>query len=314
MAGIPLCDENTEIFGEINLPTQLSAKLTIRDLPWMVGDSASWKSRFRFWSKIMDRAISLKCILINSFPAKEGKISERFRNDTGNAPQVLPVGPLLKYNNSKCTNPTMWEIDSTCIKWLDLQRDKSVIYVSFGSWVSPIESDKIKEIALGLENSERPFLWVLKKEEAWQCGLPEGFMDRIKGRGKIVEWAPQEEVLKHKSIGLYITHCGWNSTMEAIQNAKPLLCYPISGDQFVNCSYIVDVWGIGIKLDRIEQNAVQDCIEKAMEGKEGSEMLKKVIELRRDVMEGCANEKARSNLKIFVDTLRMKAWICENTS
>lgn len=246
----------------------------------------------------------MKFILNNSFPGEQGTIDKHFQNDTRNSPQVLQVGPLLKYNNSKCTNPTMWEIDSTCIKWLDLQPEKSVIYVSFGSWVGPIGSDRIKELALGLANSERPFLWVLKKEKAWQCGLPEGFIDRIKGCGKIVEWAPQEEVLKHKSIGLYITHCGWNSTMEAIQHSKPLLCYPISGDQFINCCYIVKVWGIGIKLDYIEQNVVQDCIEKAMDGKEGQEMLKKVMQLRRNVMEGIGSEKARSNLRTFVDYLR----------
>lgn len=284
--------------------SQLPVKLTTKDLPWLVGDSASCKSRFHFWLKIIDRARTLKFILNNSFPGEDGTTDKHFENDTRNSPQVLQVGPLLKYNNSKCTNPTMWEIDSTCIKWLDSQPEKSVIYVSFGSWVGPIGTDRIKELALGLANSERPFLWVLKKEKAWQCGLPEGFIDRIKGHGKIVEWAPQEEVLKHKSIGLYITHCGWNSTMEAIQQAKPLLCYPISGDQFINCCYIVKVWGIGIKLDYIEQNVVQDCIEKAMDGKEGQEMLKKVMQLRRNVMEGIGSEKARSNLTTFVDYLR----------
>jgi UDP:flavonoid glycosyltransferase YjiC (YdhE family) len=310
LAGIPLCDENAKTCTEINLLSQLPVKLTTKDLPWLIGDSASCKSRFHFWLKTIDQARTLKCILNNSFPAEEGKISEHFQNDAENSPHVLQVGPLFRYNNSKCTNPIMWEIDSTCIKWLDLQGEKSVIYVSFGTWVGPIGSDKIKELALGLENSERQFLWVLKKEHAWQCGLPEGFLDRIEGRGKIVEWAPQEEVLKHKSIGLYITHCGWNSTMEAIQHAKPLLCYPISGDQFINCSYIVNVWGIGIKLDRMEQKAVQDCVEMAMEGEKGQDMLTKVIELRRNAMEGSASEKARSNLKIFVDSLKIQACIC----
>jgi UDP:flavonoid glycosyltransferase YjiC (YdhE family) len=310
LAGIPLCDKNTETCTEINLLCQLPVKLTTNDLPWLVGDSASSKSRFHFWLEIFDRSRTLKFILNNSFPAEEGKIGEHFLNDAENSPQVLQVGPLFRYKNSMCTNPTMWEIDSTCIKWLDLQGERSVIYVSFGSWVGPIGSDKIKELALGLENSERPFLWAIKKENEWRCGLPEGFMDRVEGRGNIVEWAPQEEVLKHKSVGLYITHCGWNSTMEAIQYVKPLLCYPISGDQFINCSYIINSWEIGIKLDHMEQNVVQEWVEKAMEGEEGQEMLKKVIELRRNVMEGSASEKAKSNLRIFVDSLKREACIC----
>ncbi|KAJ3706479.1 hypothetical protein LUZ61_010184 [Rhynchospora tenuis] len=309
-SGIPLCNEDIELSTELNLHNDVLVKLTSKELPWLVGDSATCKSRFNFWSKIIDRTRTLEFILNNSFPGEEGKFDKQFKNDTRNAPQVLQVGPLLKYNNSKCNNPTMWQIDSSCIKWLNLQPERSVIYVSFGSWVGPIGSEKIKELALGLENSGRPFLWVLKKEKAWQSGLPEGFTKKIEGRGKIVEWAPQEEVLKHKSIGCYITHCGWNSTLEAIQHAKPQLCYPISGDQFINCSYIVKVWGIGIKLDQTEQHAVQDCIQKVVEGKDGEEMLERVFVLRRNVMEGSASDEARNNLRIFVDSLRRDVRIC----
>ncbi|KAJ1702062.1 hypothetical protein LUZ63_001841 [Rhynchospora breviuscula] len=309
-SGIPLCNDDIELSTELNLDNDLLVKLTSKELPWLVGDSATCKSRFNFWLKIIDRTRTLKFILNNSFPGEEGKIDKQFQNNIKNSPQVLQVGPLLKYNNSKCNNPTMWQIDSTCLKWLNLQPERSVIYVSFGSWVGPIGSDKIKELALGLANSGRPFLWVLKKERAWQSGLPEGFIKRIEGCGKIVEWVPQEEVLKHKSIGCYITHCGWNSTLEAIQHAKPQLCYPISGDQFINCSCIVKVWGIGIKLYHIEQHAVQGYIEKVIEGKDGKKMLERVIALRRNVMEGSASEEARNNLGIFIDYLRRDVRIC----
>ncbi|KAJ3680266.1 hypothetical protein LUZ60_016544 [Juncus effusus] len=307
--GTPIHDQDLPFITELQLPCKLT-KLSTKHLPWIVGGLASTKSRFAFWLRILDRTRNLKFILINSFPGDEGqKIDPHFTKPllTKNNSQVLQIGPLLNCTDPKSMNPTMWNADSTCMDWLDSQASKSVIYVSFGSWVGPIGPEMINELALGLEKSKRPFLWVLKKEKEWQCGLPNGFLDRISGVGKIVEWAPQEEVLEHESIGCYITHCGWNSTLEAIKHAKRLLCYPISGDQFINSSYIVKVWGIGIELTRIDRNEVCDCIEKVIEGREGEEMEKRVIELRRHVMEGKASERAKRNLELFVDSIRRLA-------
>ena len=89
-----------------------------------------------------------------------------------------------------------------------------------------IGPDKVRELALGLEATGRPFLWALKRDASWRAGLPDGFEDRVAGRGKLVDWAPQQDVLRHAAVGCYLTHCGWNSTLEAIQHGVRLLCYP----------------------------------------------------------------------------------------
>ncbi|XP_038975925.1 UDP-glycosyltransferase 82A1-like [Phoenix dactylifera] len=314
--GTPLYHQNHQdnqelMVRELQLPGHV--KLSTKDLPWLVGNSASRKTRFAFWLRTLERAKALQWLLINSFPG-EGEDVDPRSQPPERSPRTLHVGPLSA-NSMNSTernefdeevphvqfNPSMWEEDWSCVEWLGKQAPQSVVYVSFGSWVGPIGPEKIAEFALALESSKRPFLWVLKEDKAWRAGLPDGYLERVAGCGKVVGWAPQEEVLKHGAVGCYLTHCGWNSTVEAIQHGKRLLCYPISGDQFVNCAYIVRVWGIGIKLNGSSQSSMQDGIQKIMAGKEAMEIEARVLNLKKQISR---NSRALANLQCFIDEVR----------
>ena len=74
------------------------------------------------------------------------------------------------------------------------------------------------------------------------------FRTRINDRGMVVGWAPQEKVLDHPSIACFLSHCGWNSTLDGISMGVPFLCWPYFADQFHNKSYICDAWKIGLGL------------------------------------------------------------------
>ncbi|KAI3988558.1 hypothetical protein MKX01_011455 [Papaver californicum] len=292
----------------ICLPGQPS--LTTRHLPWLIGNPSSQKQRFMFWLRILERSRNLKWLLVNSF------MEENFDNQTidqshqrkfdsvqqlPDRPRVFRVGPLT--GHTKLTKAlTFWDEDRSCLDWLAKQKKSSVIYVSFGSWVGPIGVEKITELAMGLENTKSPFIWVLGS--TWRDGLPDGFLDRIRDIGKIVSWAPQKEVLQHSAVGCYLTHCGWNSTVEAIQCGKKLLCYPVAGDQFVNCTYIVDVWGIGEKMNGIGKTDVEEGVKRVMKGKGSEEMEEKVMKMkvRLNSEEGCL--RAVSNLTDFLDHIK----------
>ncbi|KAL6641168.1 hypothetical protein ACP70R_019349 [Stipagrostis hirtigluma subsp. patula] len=188
--------------------------------------------------------------------------------------------------------------------WLDRQSPGSVIYVSFGSWVAPIGPDKIAEFAAGLEAAGRPFLWVVKDHPSWRAGLPNKFTETVAGRGKVISWAPQEDVLRHQAVGCYVTHCGWNSTLEAVRHGVRMICYPISGDQLINCAYIVKMWEAGITLVSTDRSDVKDCIDMVMEGEVGRRLQDKVNELREMVMVGDARRIAKRNLDLFVEEIR----------
>ncbi|KAF0931746.1 hypothetical protein E2562_005733 [Oryza meyeriana var. granulata] len=288
-------------------------ELSTTDLPWLVGDAATQKSRFDFWLRTMERAKTLRCILVNSFPG-EATAGVPDQQQPLQDPQVLPVGPLLATVTDRPywrlhvsplkKNTSMWQADRACMDWLDQQRPGSVTYVSFGTWVAPIAPAEITELALGLEATGRPFLWVLKDDPSWRAGLPSGYTESgaaAAGRGKIVAWAPQEDVLAHDAVGCYLTHCGWNSTLEAIRHGVRLLCYPVSGDQFINCAYIVKVWEIGIRLRSSNRGEVEDCVGRIMEGGDGRRLQEKVNELRERVMADEARCIAKRNIEAFID-------------
>lgn len=297
-AGSPQHLESTARF----LPNQ--PMLSTEDLPWLIGTPAARKSRFKFWSRTLERSRNLKWLLVNSFPEEYmDDIKQQYHHSKGATlcrPKVLLVGPLSKHATI-AKNPSLWEEDKSCIDWLDNQKPNSVIYISFGSWVSPIGEEKVKTLALTLEALGLPFIWVLGF--AWREGLPDGYLDRVSNsrQGKVVPWAPQLKVLQHNAVGFYLTHCGWNSTMEAIQSGKRLLCYPVAGDQFINCAYIVKMWKIGIRVNGFGKRDIEDGLKKL---KEDSEMKHRLMNLyMRTMGDDGARARVMNNLTGFVDDL-----------
>ncbi|KAH0709972.1 hypothetical protein KY284_011399 [Solanum tuberosum] len=136
----------------------------------------------------------------------------------------------------------------------------------------------------------------------WRQGLQKGNLERISKQGKIVSWAPQMDVLQHEGVGCYLTHCGWNSTMEAIQSKKRLMCYPVAGDQFVNCAYIVQKWRIGVMIDGFGVKDLEGGLRKVMEDDGMSERIDRLNEMTMGKVASC---KAMDNLTTFLSSVRM---------
>ena len=184
-------------------------------------------------------------IIWNSFEELEESALVRLHQDFP-IPLFL-VGPFQKYFPT--SSSSLLAHDQSSITWLDTQTPKSVIYVSFGS-IAAMDEDEFLEIAWGLANSNQPFLWVVRpaglvRGYEWLEPLPEGFLEMVCGRGHLVKWAPQQEVLAHPAIGGFWTHNGWNSTLEAVSEGVPMICLPYFGDQRVNARYVSQVWELG---------------------------------------------------------------------
>ncbi|XP_074322924.1 UDP-glycosyltransferase 83A1-like [Apium graveolens] len=172
-------------------------------------------------------------------------------------PNILPIGPLPAIKNLNPSSGTFSSHDLTCLIWLDKQPSNSVIYVAFGS-TTVFSQKQFNEVALGLELSGHSFLWVVRPNIV-NGSFPEypiDFLERTAGRGKIVEWAPQEEILAHTSISCFFSHCGWNSTMEGLTHGVPFLCWPYMWDQFYNKNYIRDMWKVGLSLEHDEDGMI----------------------------------------------------------
>ncbi|KAF5823669.1 putative trans-zeatin O-beta-D-glucosyltransferase [Helianthus annuus] len=220
-------------------------------------------------------------IVVNSFDALEPKYVEEFAKATGK--KVWCIGPVSLCNKSlediaergnKAANG-----EHDCLKWLDSREPRSVVYVCFGSFSSTLTHQAI-ELALGLESSNIPFVWfVSRTSDEFEKWTSEGqYEERIKGRGLMVRgWAPQILVLSHQAIGGFITHCGWNSTLEAICAGIPMVTWPHFADQFLNERFIVNVLKIGLKIgvevpityrgkEKFEVMVKREAIKLAVEG------------------------------------------------
>lgn len=181
-----------------------------------------------------------------------------------------------------------------CLQWLDCKPPGSVLYISFGSQntISPLQ---MIELAVGLEGSEVPFIWVIRppigfdlKGEFREEWLPEGFEERVSksNRGLLVkQWAPQMEILCHQSTGAFLSHCGWNSVMESLSQGLKIIGWPMAAEQAYNCKMLVEEMGVCVELTRgvetqIEGRKVKEVIELVMDdaGK-GQEMKMKAAEV-----------------------------------
>lgn len=159
-------------------------------------------------------------VIVNSFEELELVYEKEYRKARGK--KVWCVGPVSlcnKENEDLVTRGNKTGISNQdCLKWLDGFETESVVYVSLGS-LSRLTLLQMVELGLGLEESNRPFVWVLgggdKLNDLEKWILENGFEERIKERGVLIRgWAPQVLILSHPAIGGVLTHCGWNSTLE----------------------------------------------------------------------------------------------------
>ncbi|KAL3628455.1 hypothetical protein CASFOL_027501 [Castilleja foliolosa] len=156
------------------------------------------------------------------------------------------VGPI---NFSNTASKSFWS-ESDCTKWLESKPNGSILYVSFGSCVHT-NKQIIEEMAYGLLLSEVNFIWVVRDgivESGDANVLPVGFENEIKNKGLIVSWCDQIKVLSNRAVGGFLTHNGWNSTVESMWCGVPMICYPVAYDQHTNRKSVVDDWKIGINL------------------------------------------------------------------
>ncbi|OUZ99750.1 UDP-glucuronosyl/UDP-glucosyltransferase [Macleaya cordata] len=177
-------------------------------------------------------------------------------------------------------------------EWLDKQEKGSVVYIALGTEAA-LSREETTELALGLELSELPFFWVLRKPAGSSTDhqdpsvlLPDGFQERTKGRGFVcMSWAPQLRILGHPSVGGFLTHCGWSSIIEGLALGCPLILLPVIHDQALN-SRILEWKKIGLEIERDEEDGLftKESVAKSLRTvvveEEGEMFRAKVRELR----------------------------------
>ncbi|GMH29404.1 hypothetical protein Nepgr_031247 [Nepenthes gracilis] len=219
------------------------------------------------------------------------------------------IGPL----NPHVITTRSIKCEGRCLEWLDRQGKDSVIYVSFGTTTS-MNDEQIKELAIGLQNSEQKFIWAFRDadksdqftseggeaaaEAERRDRLPEGYEKAVEERGVVVKgWAPQVEILGHPSTGGFLSHCGWNSCMESLSLGVPIAAWPMHSDQPKNTVLVTEVLKVGIVVkdwscrnEVITALMVENAVRRLMASKEGDVMRERAknlgIALRKSASEG----------------------------
>ncbi|XP_045813418.1 scopoletin glucosyltransferase-like [Trifolium pratense] len=309
---------DTELFEIPNLPGNI--KLTRLQLPRIfTEDDHITKNITKLFAEIRESEVKSYGVIVNSFYELESVYVDYYREVLRT--KEWHIGPISIHNRIKEEEVTSYRGNETsidkhyCLKWLDTKKNNSVVYLCFGRTTS-FRNSQLREIAMGLEAAEHNFIWVVKKKngDGEKCIL-ERFERRMKGKGLIIRgWSPQRLILEHKAIGAFVTHCGWNSTIEAVTVGVPMITWPVGAEKFYNEKLVTDVLKIGVAVgvkkwvgvvgDSVKWNAVEKAVKRIMEGEEAEEMRKKVKLLaqmaKKAVEEGGSSS---SQLNAFIEEL-----------
>ncbi|KAL4592108.1 hypothetical protein LXL04_005092 [Taraxacum kok-saghyz] len=320
-----------ERVGEIDpfvlpgLPDKIT--MTKSQLPGLfnTGKSAKEKEMISVREKIRATELGAYGVVMNTFEDLEKRYIDEYRKVKK---RVWCIGPLSQSNKNdldkaqRGTNGSITNHDS--ITWLDGQQPGSVVYACLGS-LTRLTPPHFIELALGLEQSESPFILVVKggnrTEEIEKWLAENGFEKRVKGRGVLIHgWVPQVLILSHPSIGAFLTHCGWNSTIEGVCAGVPMITWPQFAEQFFNERVAVDVVGSGVGVGaesvmhlgeedgaevQVKREDVCKAVKRVMdEGIEGKVRREKAVYFR-EMAEKALEEGGSSqvNLKLFIEDI-----------
>ncbi|KAJ0754547.1 putative UDP-glucuronosyl/UDP-glucosyltransferase, UDP-glycosyltransferase family [Helianthus annuus] len=192
-------------------------------------------------------------------------------------PKVYTVGPTQlilnqtleeekKTGMSNFNAYSLWKEEPECLQWLESKEPNSVIYVNYGSFTVMSLQDII-EFGWGLISSNHYFLWIIRSDlvVGESTVLPPDFEEHVKKRGFVASWCPQEKVLNHPSVGGFLTHCGWGSTIESLSAGVPMICWPYLWDQLTNCRYICKEWEVGLEMGKeVKREEVKKLVNELM--------------------------------------------------
>ncbi|EAZ39840.1 hypothetical protein OsJ_24281 [Oryza sativa Japonica Group] len=247
-----------------------------------------------------------RAVVLNTAASMEGPalahVAPRMRD-------VFAIGPLHAMFPVPAAAGSLWRADDGCVAWLDGQPDRSVVYVSLGSF-AVISLEQFTEFLHGLVAAGYPFLWVLRPDMVGASQSAGALREAVaaaekNNKARVVGWAPQRDVLRHRAVGCFLTHAGWNSTLEAAGEGVPTVCWPFFADQQINSRFVGAVWGTGLDMkDVCDAAVVERMVREAMESGEIRASAQALArEVRQDVADGGSSAAEFERLVGFIKEL-----------
>jgi UDP:flavonoid glycosyltransferase YjiC (YdhE family) len=238
----------------------LSKHMRLRDFPTFLRTTDRDDPMLNFVMHEIEHSADAAAIMYNIFDELEQPAIDALPPATYTvgplnqlAEQLVPVGGPL---DALVSN--LWKEDRTSLDWLDGKEPQSVVYVNYGS-ITVMTNEQLVEFAWGLANSSYTLLWIIRPDlvKGDTTVLPPEFTEATRERGLLASWCPQKEVLRHEAVGLFLTHNGWNSTLESLSCVVPMLTWPFFADQQINSRYMCMEWGVAMEVgDDVQRQVV----------------------------------------------------------
>ncbi|KAK3130725.1 hypothetical protein QOZ80_6BG0497210 [Eleusine coracana subsp. coracana] len=239
----PLGMEPGALFHVPGMPEHVAImKEEIPDSILKFADPEDPVTRF-FIEHVGDSDVRSWGVLVNSFAALDESYVPALESFYEPDARAWLVGPMFLAAGDMTTELDKELDPEGCLAWLDGRASQlgSVVYVSFGTQAH-VSDAQLDETLHGLVQSGHPFLWTVRSD-TWSPPMDVGPNSRI-----VRGWVPQRSVLAHKAVGGFVSHCGWNSTMEGLAAGKPILAWPMIAEQMLNAMHAADIVGAGVRI------------------------------------------------------------------
>ncbi|PON46704.1 UDP-glucuronosyl/UDP-glucosyltransferase [Parasponia andersonii] len=286
----------------------------LRDMPSFIGVVGSYPAYFEMVLTQFCNADKADFVLVNTVYELEEKVVDSMSKVC----PLLTIGPTIPsiYLDNRIKDDidyglNLFTSDHTSVtinNWLNSKPRGSVVFVSFGSMAN-LSVKQMEELALGFKATNFNFLWVVRETE--EAKLPPKLAKEAGEKGLIVKWGPQVEILSHPAIGCFFTHCGWNSTIEALSLAVPMVGMPQWTDQPTDAKLVEDLWKVGVRVKVDDESGIvgRDEIElrirEVMDGKRSTEMRNNAKKWRNVALQAiCEGGSSDKNIDEFVSKLK----------
>ncbi|KAK8514578.1 hypothetical protein V6N13_103259 [Hibiscus sabdariffa] len=221
-----------------------AVKLKPEEAPLELFAAEDFGSGLSFRQRIRKSRLESDAIAFRTCRELEGPFLEHGAKTFGRP--VLLSGPCLPETNTQ-------QLEDKWVNWLSQFEPGSVVFCSFGSQ-SELQKDEFQELVLGFESCGQPFLVALKPPQGCSTveeALPEGFQERVKGRGLVYgRWVPQELLLHQPNIGCFVNHCGYGTMWEFLLTDCQIVLIPENLDQILNTRLLVNELKVGVEVER----------------------------------------------------------------
>ncbi|KAL6135866.1 hypothetical protein ACLB2K_068091 [Fragaria x ananassa] len=257
---VPFKDESFMEDGTLDKPVDWipgMKNMRLKDIPSFIRVTDVNDVMFDFLGSEAQNCLKSSAIIFNTFDELEHEVLEEI---SAMFPSIYTIGPLALLGRHVPENKLveslssgLWKEDAKCLKWLDKQKPDSVV-------PDVVKGDSVV--------------------------LPEEFLKEIKNRGYIASWCPQEQVLAHPSVGVFLTNTGWNSTIETISEGVPVICWPFFSEQQTNCRFTCTEWGIGMEVNNdVKRDEIEELVKEMLVGEKGRKMRQKAKEWKKKAIE-----------------------------